>query len=82
MEEKERIQRAEEAERRAKKEAEEFRVRMEAWERAWARGDFPPRAGEGRGALRLAQEQAEREERERQAVEAATAWWGRLSTQW
>jgi hypothetical protein len=30
---------------------------------------------------RLAREQAEREERERQDLETARAWWGRLSSQ-
>ncbi|MGW6684920.1 competence protein CoiA family protein [[Kitasatospora] papulosa] len=81
LEERERIQRAEEAERRAKKEAEEFRIRMEAWDRKYAEEKAVRDREKAEKAQRLAREEAEREERERQAVEAANAWWGRLSTQ-
>ncbi len=80
-EEKERIQRAQEAERRAKKAAEESRIRMEVWEREWAEEKARREREKAEKAQRLAREEAEREERERQALEAATVWWGRLSTQ-
>ncbi|MGW9203688.1 competence protein CoiA family protein [[Kitasatospora] papulosa] len=81
LEEKERIQRAQEAERRAKKAAEESRIRMEVWEREWAEEKARREREKAEKAQRLAREEAEREERERQALEAATVWWGRLSTQ-
>ncbi|MFD9543471.1 competence protein CoiA family protein [Streptomyces sp. NPDC060022] len=81
LEEKARIQQAEETERRQKKEAEEFRISMKVLKRELAEEKARRDRERAEEAQHLAREQAEREERERQAVEAATAWWGRLSTQ-
>ncbi|MEV8103999.1 competence protein CoiA family protein [Streptomyces sp. NPDC088135] len=81
LEEKERIRKAEETERRNKQQEEESRIRMEAWRRQWAEEEARRAREKAEEAKRLAQEQAEREERERQAVEAADAWWHRLSKQ-
>ncbi|MFI2721409.1 competence protein CoiA family protein [Streptomyces collinus] len=70
LEEADRIRRAEEAALRRKEQEGQDRVLLEQMRERWAERD----------ALR-AREQAEQEEKERQALETARAWWGRLSRQ-
>ncbi|WP_097967866.1 competence protein CoiA [Streptomyces sp. or20] len=81
QEEKERIRKAEEAERLRKQREEEARIRMAEWDKRWAEEKAQRAQEKAEEARRLAVEQAEREERERQTVAAATSWWRRLSKQ-
>lgn len=81
LEEKERIRKAEEAERLRRQREEEARIRMAEWDKRWAEEEAQRAQEKAEEARRLAVEQAEREERERQTVAAATSWWRRLSKQ-
>ncbi|MCX4523657.1 hypothetical protein [Streptomyces anulatus] len=81
LEEKERIRKAEEAERLRRQREEEPRIRMAEWDKRWAEEEAQRAQEKAEEARRLAVEQAEREERERQTVAAATSWWRRLSKQ-
>ncbi|MFB6984643.1 hypothetical protein ACNPQN_39155 [Streptomyces sp. NPDC056297] len=81
LEEMERARRAEEAERLRKQQAEESRVRMEAWRRQRVEDEARRAREKAEEAERLAREQAVWEEKERQALETANAWWRRLSKQ-
>ncbi|MFD5983241.1 hypothetical protein [Streptomyces cyaneofuscatus] len=81
LEEKERIRKAEEAERLRKQWEEESRIRNPERDKRWAEEKAQRAQEEAEEARRLAVEQADREERERQIMATATAWWRRLSKQ-
>ncbi|WP_247195860.1 competence CoiA family protein [Streptomyces sp. GESEQ-35] len=70
QEEADRLRRAEEAALRREEQEKRNRIRMEEM-----------RQRQTEEETRRAREQAEQEERDRQALEAAKAWWGRLSRQ-
>ncbi|MFE7427970.1 competence protein CoiA family protein [Streptomyces sp. NPDC057545] len=81
LEEKERVRKAEEDECRRLQREEAHRVFMEQMRQRWAEEEARRERERVEREARLAREQAEREERERQDLEAARAWWGRLSAQ-
>lgn len=76
----ERARKAEEAERR-RLQQEEARLRPGEARRRWAEEDARREQERVEREARVAREQAEREERERQSLEVARVWWGRLPPQ-
>ncbi|WP_437050108.1 hypothetical protein [Streptomyces sp. enrichment culture] len=81
VEEQERVRKAEEAERRRLEREEGARLRLEEARRRWAEEAERRERERAEREARLAREQAKREEQERQDLETARAWWGRLSPQ-
>ncbi|MFF1561022.1 competence protein CoiA [Streptomyces sp. NPDC058279] len=79
LEERERARRAEEAERLRKEREERDRIAWEETQRRWAEADARRAREKAEEEDRLARKKAEQEEKERQALEAANAWWRRLS---
>ncbi|WP_432089348.1 competence protein CoiA family protein [Streptomyces sp. bgisy095] len=80
LEEQERVRRAAEDERRRLEQEERNRVLTEQMKVRWAEDDVRRERERVEREARLAREQAEKEERERRALQTARAWWGRLSS--
>ncbi|MFF9607833.1 competence protein CoiA family protein [Streptomyces sp. NPDC014684] len=81
LEKQERARRAEEAERLRKQQEEASRARWEVIHRQWAEEAALRARERAEEEARIAQEQAERDEIQRQVLVTARAWWSRLSSQ-
>ncbi|MFD3334631.1 competence protein CoiA family protein [Streptomyces sp. NPDC058700] len=81
LEAQERIRQAAESEALRLRREKEAHLRLEDARRRWAEADARRERERVEHEARLAREQADREEKERQDLAAARAWWGRLSPQ-